>query len=294
MDDIQVIPVVVPFMDEALTLHTYSLVGGAEVYPAPTVVLCHGFCGVQRLLLPAIARYFAQNGYVVITFDYRGFGESSGERGRLTLARQQEDILTVLHWIEKNPILDETRIGLWGTSLGGVNAVCVAAHNPLVKCVISQMPFADGFTLLTADMDEGEIHSFIASLEAMDERRRVVGKELWLSPMRILKDRDSQAFFKKHKQDFPEIDTKIPFLTTKEMLYARPIFFAGKVTQPTLVTLAECDVVNPLAQGKQLFDALAGRKMLHVIAGAGHYQLYEPPFLEQALVVQHEWLRKHL
>ncbi|HIE4798789.1 TPA: alpha/beta hydrolase [Serratia marcescens] len=294
MEDVQVTPVVLPFLHDTLALRVYSTPCEVRVYPVPVVVLCHGFCGVQRLLLPAVARRFAASGYTVVTFDYRGFGESSGERGRLTLARQQEDIRAVLYWIAKNPLFDETRIGLWGTSLGGVNAVCVAAHNPLVKCVISQMPFADGFTLLTAKMDDDERHNFITSLAAMEERRRVVGKELWFSPARILKDASSQAFFKRYKQDFPEIETRIPFLTTNEMLSARPVLFAGKVTQPTLVTLAECDEVNPPAQGKQLFDALAGRKSLHVVEGAGHYQLYDSPFQEQALAVQCAWLQEHM
>ena len=38
---------------------------------------------VKELLLPAFAEYFANAGCVAMTFDYRGFGGSEGEPGRL-------------------------------------------------------------------------------------------------------------------------------------------------------------------------------------------------------------------
>ena len=41
----------------------------------PTIVMCHGWGGVARALRPdAVA--FARAGYLVVTFDYRGWGQS--------------------------------------------------------------------------------------------------------------------------------------------------------------------------------------------------------------------------
>lgn len=62
----------------------------------------------------SVAQAFARDGFVVVTFEYRGFGDSSGERGRLAVA----DIRAVLRWVRNNPVLDEQRLGLWGTGLG--------------------------------------------------------------------------------------------------------------------------------------------------------------------------------
>ena len=68
-----------------------------------------------------------RTGFATITFDYRGFGESEGERGRLVPAMQTEDIISVINWAEKQVCIDNQRIGLWGTSLGGACIQCSCA-----------------------------------------------------------------------------------------------------------------------------------------------------------------------
>ena len=42
----------------------------------PAVILCHGWGGVRSHLNQAYALEFAKAGYVVLTFDYRGWGDS--------------------------------------------------------------------------------------------------------------------------------------------------------------------------------------------------------------------------
>ncbi len=40
------------------------------------IVLCHGYTGVKDLYLPDNARVLNQAGYIVLTFDYKGWGDS--------------------------------------------------------------------------------------------------------------------------------------------------------------------------------------------------------------------------
>lgn len=47
------------------------------------IVLCHGYTGVRNLYLPAIARVLTDAGYAVLTFDYKGWGDSEGPLNRL-------------------------------------------------------------------------------------------------------------------------------------------------------------------------------------------------------------------
>lgn len=82
------------------------------------IILCHGFCGIREILLPDFAEAFTRAGFSTITFDYRGFGDSDGERGRLVPAMQIDDIISVVNWAREQPSLDAQRIGLWGTSFG--------------------------------------------------------------------------------------------------------------------------------------------------------------------------------
>jgi predicted alpha/beta hydrolase len=46
------------------------------------IVLCHGYTGVRSIYL-ADKRVLAEAGYVVLTFDYKGWGDSDGAKTRL-------------------------------------------------------------------------------------------------------------------------------------------------------------------------------------------------------------------
>jgi dienelactone hydrolase len=131
----------------------------------PAVILSHGWGGTAALLRrEAIA--FAQAGFVAITFDYRGWGASDSrviltgpapatkEDHRFTAEvreirevvdplEQTTDIMNVIHWVVGEPQVDKNRIGLWGTSYSGGHVVYVAARDPRVKCLVSQVGALD-------------------------------------------------------------------------------------------------------------------------------------------------------
>ncbi|MEV8520683.1 alpha/beta fold hydrolase [Dyella marensis] len=273
----------------AATLHLPDSPG-----PHATVLLCHGFCGTQPLLLPAFAAAFAQAGYVAVTFDYRGFGESGGERGRLVPSMQIDDILAVLGWLKTHDQVDAQRIGLWGTSLGGGHVMGAAARDAGVRCVVSQLAFADGEEVIAGHMSAEEKASFLATLAKMEERKQA-GKEMFVPLTRVLGDPESKAFFEKHKDSYPELSIKIPMLTVKEMFHYKPATDAAHVTCPTLVVVAGDDGVNPPAQGTALFDAVgAATKQLYVQEGARHYDAYEGTHFDQVAQRQLAWYGQHL
>ena len=114
----------------------------AEGEKLPTIVLCHGWGGVKAHLNRGIAPRFAAAGYLVLAFDYRGWGESDprlvvrgkmpepDEDGYVTVKAQairqlvdpldqQEDIDAAITFVEGEPHADPSRIGIWGSSFGG-------------------------------------------------------------------------------------------------------------------------------------------------------------------------------
>ena len=93
----------------------------------PGLVLCHGFTGLRDLILGDYAKVFVEAGFVALTFDYRGFGGSEGEKWRLIPLEQIDDIRNAISFFEAQPQVDPERIGLWGTSFGGANAPYAAA-----------------------------------------------------------------------------------------------------------------------------------------------------------------------
>ncbi len=261
----------------------------------PVIILCHGFCGIQDILLPAFAEAFATAGFLAVTFDYRGFGASGGERGRLVPARQIDDILSVVAWVKTQPEADSKRIGLWGTSFGGCHVLGAAAGNPDIKGVVSQLAFADGEEIVTGKMSAEEKQGFIATLNKMADKQQTTGKEMFVAITRVLNDEESKTFFESNKACFPAMDIKIPFLTVRETLLYKPKDNAAKVTCPVLTVVAGADTVNPPEQGVALYEAVgAQQKSLHVEEGARHYEMYSGVHFDNIINRQIDWFKRFL
>lgn len=131
----------------------------------PTIVMSHGWGGVAANLRND-AVVFARAGYLVVTFDYRGWGASdsrvfltqpqparSGNQ-RFTAEVQEvrevvdpidmtTDLANAVSWVYGDPQCDGTKIGLWGSSYSGGHVVYVAARDPRVKATVSQVPAFD-------------------------------------------------------------------------------------------------------------------------------------------------------
>ncbi|EHD5787534.1 alpha/beta hydrolase, partial [Escherichia coli] len=259
-------------ISEGITLTTRSPSGGKK---RPAIILCHGFCGIREILLPQFAEVFTQAGFVTITFDYRGFGDSDGERGRLIPEMQIDDIVTVINWAKEQPFIDKERVGLWGTSLGGGHVFGAAVKGGGVKCIVSQLAFADGEKNITHHMSSEEKKEFISTLEKLDAVKKASGREKFVSITRVLNDNESKKFFEENRTQYPDMDIKIPFLTVKEMLDYKPVQYAAQVTCPSLIVVAEKDTVNPKEQGIELYNSVMHEdKQLYFVNNARHYDTY--------------------
>ena len=117
--------------------------------PGPVVIMAHGLGGVKEMRLDAYAERFVAEGYRVLVFDYRHFGDSDGEpRDLLDIQRQLDDWAAAMHHVRSLPQVDRRRIVLWGTSFGGGHVIEAASRDGGVAAIISQCPFTDGFASL--------------------------------------------------------------------------------------------------------------------------------------------------
>jgi pimeloyl-ACP methyl ester carboxylesterase len=146
--------------------------GGAKL---PTIVMSHGWGGQASLLRPE-ALAFARAGYLVVAFDYRGWGASDSRviltspppderpKGRFTAEvlevrevvdplDQANDLLNALHWVQAEPQCDTDRIGLWGSSYSGGHVIYAAARDPRVKATVSQVASLDSRFVVTSDAE---------------------------------------------------------------------------------------------------------------------------------------------
>lgn len=128
----------------------------------PAVVLCHGWGG-SKLTAERYAALFASAGMIAMTFTQSSwFGSGSplelvgdspapdDANEALARVRYIRDLVDPFEWasnlrsaidyIEGEPNVDRTRIGLWGTSFGGGIAVYHAAHDDRVRALVVQVP----------------------------------------------------------------------------------------------------------------------------------------------------------
>lgn len=117
--------------------------------PAPTtaVVLCHGFKGFKDWgFFPPLARALARRGHAVVSFNFSGsgVGEDGVDFSALDLfagsthSRNVEEIGRVIDavWDELLP-RPPRRLGLFGHSRGGGEAVLAAARDPRVDALVT-------------------------------------------------------------------------------------------------------------------------------------------------------------
>jgi predicted acyl esterase len=114
--------------------------------PFPVVVMAGGWCYVKELRQPQYAKEFVDRGFAALIFDYRSMGASDGEpRQHIDPWAQIEDYKNAVSFIESHPDIDPNRIGAWGISYSGGHVLILAAVDPRVKVVVSNVPVVDGY-----------------------------------------------------------------------------------------------------------------------------------------------------
>jgi fermentation-respiration switch protein FrsA (DUF1100 family) len=116
----------------------YALWLPFEEQPAPAVVILHG-AGSQKENHADYARAAVANGFAALTFDNRGHGETEGSLGPGVVADMQK----LVRFLGERPEVDERRIAVRGSSMGGLLAIHLAAASDAVAAVVAICPAAE-------------------------------------------------------------------------------------------------------------------------------------------------------
>lgn len=242
-----------------------ATVYGGSARPTPAVLICTGFSGTQDTpSIVAAAETFAAEGWIAMTFDYRGFGLSAGHpRQVVSVPRQLADIR--------------------------------AAIDPLIAGVVAQVPF-NGFP--KQSHREGQTMKGAYALLWAAIRDRVRG---WFGRpplyVKAVGREDELAVMVS-----PDANRTIEVLTSGtwrnqvaprgllDMMTYRPGRHASRIRAPLLVCVGAYDreaqgaLTEPLAR-----DAPRGELRSYPFA---HFDIYRPEIRGRVLADQAAFLRR--
>lgn len=136
----------VEFVSDGVTLRGWLYLPDGNAGPHPAVVLAGGWCYVRELVMPHYASEFAEAGIAALVFDYKNFGVSGGEnRQHIDPWSQIRDYQNALSFLESRDEIDSERLAAWGISYSGGHVIVLAAIDPRVKAIVSQIPVVDGY-----------------------------------------------------------------------------------------------------------------------------------------------------
>jgi dienelactone hydrolase len=112
-----------------------------ESYTRTVILHCHG---VGDNDCSAMACFFAEAGFRVFQFDYRGFGHS--DPASHSNQRFAEDAVAALAYLRSRPDIDPDRILVYGHSMGAAYALAAAAHARAEGRPVRAVITANGFS----------------------------------------------------------------------------------------------------------------------------------------------------
>ncbi len=257
------------------------------------VLLSHGWGGTRAHLSQAYAPFIAEAGFVVLTIDYRGWGDSDSRLVMRTSAKapektgavkveaiavreevdpldQTEDIRNAITWLQGQPGVDPTRIGLWGSSYSGGHVIWVAAHDPRVKVTVSQVGSMDSKGIIDA----------------------LPGGWKDLHTMQQARARGDAA-------PYPDDEPRPGLRGTPDyvsMAQYSPRDVAHQVRAAALIIdAADEELFDIKEHGQAVYSILKNRvpTKYHVVPGISHYGIYREA-LEEARTMAIEWYKEHL
>ena len=142
----------------------------------PGVLLVPGFMSTADAFFPGFADELNKGGFVSLTMDFRGFGESEGVRGEVIPYLQIYDASNAISYLQSRPEVNPDKIAILGVSLGGGEVAYIAARDRRVKAVASMVLVGDGVRRMRKFRTEEQWQTLMQKVQEDRINRAVTGK----------------------------------------------------------------------------------------------------------------------
>jgi uncharacterized protein len=256
--------------------------------PFPIVVMAGGWCYVKELRQPQYAQDFVRRGFAALIFDYRRMGASDGQpRQHIDPWDQIEDYKNAITFAASLPEIDASRIGIWGISYSGGHVLVVAATDPRVKSVVSNVAVIDGYETMWR-MHGTVRFRMLKELIAEERLKRTESGTHSYMPMSgtptgpddelsVWPDDDvRQVFEELQATQAPRHEHRNTIASAELLLEYNAAPFAKRLLNiPTMMIVADSDDITMWDQEIAAFDSIpSSRKELVVLPAISHMTLY--------------------
>lgn len=273
----------------------------AAAGPAPVIVMAHGIGGIKAVLLDVFAERFRDAGYACLVFDYRHFGESTGEPRQLVdISSQQEDWRNAIGFARTLPELDPDQVVAWGTSFGGGHVIFTAARDHRLAAAIAQVPFTDGMATAKAIPIKTGLPLMARAVRDTIAARRGLAPVLVATSaepggVAMMSSPDAEPgriAIEAAATDGAKMPSHIPARIALHLGSYSPGRRTKDIQCPILFCIVEQDSVTPASTAvHQAAQAPRGEIRLY---DAGHFDPYVGDLFDQVTTDQINFLHKHV
>lgn len=245
----------------------------------PAIIVCSGYQGLKELIPGKLWGAITDAGFACFSFDYRGFGTSDGDPGRLIPMEQVADVRNAFTWLAQQSEVNVDRIGLIGWGFGGGIVVQAAADDARVRAVASLSGIGDGGRAVRDSRTYAEWLDLQDRIAEEEVKRVTTGEATVVSPWVIVPlepdtrgdvDREMYA---KHERFGIEM-----YLYSAGAYYAfKPEKAAARISpRPLLIVHGTRNRLHPIDEARSLYTHAQEPRTLIELPGATHLNWIEP------------------
>ena len=141
----------------------------------PIIILCHGFCTSKKsTTCIRLEEILNESEFSSFRIDLFGHGESEGKFENITISEAVDDILSTINFLKQKCY---TKIGLQGSSFGGLASILVASKSNDLFVLTLKCPVSDYYQLLIDKYSSEDIKKWkedgFTTYETIDKKQKL-------------------------------------------------------------------------------------------------------------------------
>lgn len=240
----------------------------------PVFVICSGFTGLKSIHPARYSRFLTRMGYPCFGFDYRGFEKSGGERKRVLLEEQVEDIVHAVSYVMNHPQTAGRPVILMGWGMAGGMVLEAARLTPPLKALVAANGFYNAVRVQKALRGKAGWLEFWGWLQTERANAAVSGEVPEVDPFRVYPlDPVSEEYVNRVLRAVPGYNegAQVKLNFADSLLRFAPENNLDHLKEtPLLLVHGDQNALHPVAEAESLHEKYPGPKTMYWVPEAGH------------------------